>query len=91
MLRIIRHGMAAAGRYLTFAVRVPDRPGSLARLLADLADVDANVIEVRHNRNESALSVDECEIAVDVETKGPEHREEVLGALRADGYRPLLR
>jgi threonine ammonia-lyase medium form len=59
MLRIIRHGMAAAGRYLTFAVRVPDRPGSLARLLADLADVDANVIEVRHNRNESALSVDQ--------------------------------
>jgi threonine ammonia-lyase medium form len=91
MLRIIRHGMAAAGRYLTFAVRVPDRPGSLARLLADLADVDANVIEVRHNRNESALSVDQCEIAVDVETKGPEHREEVLGALRADGYTPLLR
>ena len=91
MLRIIRHGMAAAGRYLTFAVRVPDRPGSLARLLADLADADANVIEVRHNRNESSLSVHETEIVVDVETKGPEHREEVLGTLRADGYTPLLR
>jgi len=91
MMRIIRHGMAAAGRYLTFAVRVPDRPGSLARLLADLAGVDANVIEVRHHRNTSSLSVDETEIVVDVETKGPEHREEVLGALRADGYRPMLR
>jgi threonine dehydratase len=91
MLRIIRHGMAAAGRYLTFGVRVPDIPGSLARLLADLAGVDANVIEVRHNRNESSLSVDETEIVVDVETKGPEHREEVLRALRADGYSPLLR
>jgi threonine dehydratase len=91
MLRIIRHGMAAAGRYLTFGVRVPDVPGSLARLLADLAGVDANVIEVRHNRNESSLSVHETEIVVDVETKGPEHREEVLGALRADGYTPLLR
>ena len=91
MLRIIRHGMAAAGRYLTFGVRVPDVPGSLARLLADLAGVDANVIEVRHNRNESSLSVHETEIVVDVETRGPEHREEVLGALRADGYTPLLR
>jgi threonine dehydratase len=91
MLRIIRHGMAAAGRYLTFGVRVPDVPGSLARLLADLAGVDANVIEVRHNRNESSLSVHETEIVVDVETKGPDHREEVLGALRADGYTPLLR
>ncbi len=91
MLRIIRHGMVAAGRYLTFAVQVPDRPGSLARLLADLAASDANVIEVRHNRSTSTLTVDECEIAVEVETKGPEHREEVLGALRADGYRVIFR
>ena len=91
MLRIIRHGMAAAGRYLTFSVRVPDHPGSLARLLADLAGADANVIDVRHNRNESTLSVDECEIAVEVETRSLEHREEVLTALRADGYRLLFR
>ncbi len=91
MLRIIRHGMVAAGRYLTFAVQVPDRPGSLARLLADLAASDANVIEVRHHRSTSSLTVDECEIAVEVETKGPEHREEVLEALRRDGYRVLFR
>ena len=91
LLRIIRHGMVAAGRYLTFAVQVPDRPGSLARLLADLAAVDANVIDVRHHRSTSTLTVDECEIAVEVETKGPEHREEVLGALRADGYRVIFR
>ncbi|MEO7234464.1 MAG: threonine ammonia-lyase [Lapillicoccus sp.] len=91
MLRIIRHGMVAAGRYLTFAVQVPDRPGSLARLLADLAASDANVIEVRHHRSTSSLTVDECEIAVEVETKGPEHREEVLEALRRDGYRVVFR
>ncbi len=91
MLRIIRHGMAAAGRYFTFAVRVPDRPGSLARLLADLASADANVIEVRHNRSTSSLSVDECEIGVEVETKGPDHRDEVVEALRADGYQVLFR
>jgi len=91
LLRIIRHGMVAAGRYLTFSVQVPDHPGSLARLLADLAAADANVIEVRHHRSTSSLTVDECEIAVEVETKGPEHREEVLGALRADGYRVIFR
>jgi threonine dehydratase len=72
-------------------VQVPDRPGSLARLLADLAASDANVIEVRHHRSTSSLTVDECEIAVEVETKGPEHREEVLEALRRDGYRVVFR
>ncbi len=91
MLRIIRHGMAAAGRYLQFSVRVPDKPGSLAQLLADLAAADANVVEVQHARNESTLSVDEVEIAVQVETKGPDHREGVLRDLRAEGYRLVFR
>jgi threonine dehydratase len=91
LLRIIRHGMASAGRYLQFSVRVPDRPGSLARLLADLAGADANVVEVQHARSESTLSVDEVEIKVECETKGPDHREEVLRALRADGYRLVFR
>ena len=91
MLRIIRHGMVAAGRYLQFSVRVPDKPGSLAQLLADLAAVDANVVEVQHTRSETTLSVDEVEIAVECETKGPEHREEVLRRLRTGGYRLVFR
>lgn len=90
MLRIIRHGMVAAGRYLQFSVRVSDRPGTLSRLLADLADVNANVVEVEHARTDASLRVDEVRIAVEVETTGPEHRALVLEALRADGYRPEL-
>ncbi len=91
LLRIVRHGLVAAGRYLQFSVRVPDRPGSLARLLADLASADANVVEVQHARSESSLTVDEVEIKVECETKGPDHREEVLRALRTDGYRLIFR
>jgi threonine dehydratase len=87
LLRIIRHGLTAAGRYLDVTVRVPDRPGSLAKLLADLAGVDANVVEVVHQRTHTGLSVDEVEISVQLETKGPAHREEVLRALRSHGYR----
>lgn len=90
MMRIIRHGMAAAGRYLSVVVRMPDRPGSLAGLLAKFAAEDANVVEVRHARSEATLSVDEVEIEVEVETKGVEHREQLLAALRADGYQPTV-
>jgi threonine ammonia-lyase medium form len=86
LLRIIRHGMAAAGRYLQFRLRVPDRPGSLAALLADLASVDANVLEIEHVRTGAALHVDEVEIARQRETKGPSHCDEVLKALRSKGY-----
>ena len=86
LLRIIRHGLAAAGRYLQLRVRVPDSPGSLADLLADLAGADANVLEVEHLRTGATLPVDEVEIAVQLETKGSEHCEELLKTLRDKGY-----
>ncbi|MEI2766884.1 MAG: threonine ammonia-lyase [Dermatophilaceae bacterium] len=87
LLRIVRHGLTSGGRYLEVSVRVPDLPGSLATLLADLAAAEANVVEVAHTRTTAALRVDEVEIAVQLETKGPEHRERVLRALRDKGYR----
>jgi threonine ammonia-lyase medium form len=86
LLRIIRHGLAAAGRYLQFRVRVPDRPGSLARLLADLAGADANVLDIEHVRTSATLPVDEVEIAVQLEAKGTAHCEELLTTLRTKGY-----
>lgn len=87
MLRIIRHGMAAAGRYLQLSVRVPDKPGNLAQLLLDCAELDANVLEVEHLRTNPTLNVDEVEIALQLETKSAEHCETVIGALRGHGYR----
>lgn len=87
MLRIVRHGLTAAGRFLEIAVQVPDRPGSLARLLADLAECQANVIEVNHVRTTAGLAVDEVQIAVELETRGTAHRQQVLTTLRDKGYR----
>ena len=86
MMRIIRHGMAAAGRYLHVRLRAPDRPGSLAALLALLAANEANVLEVEHVRTGVRLSVDEVEIALRLETRGPDHAGAVLAALRGAGY-----
>jgi threonine dehydratase len=86
MMRIIRHGMVAAGRYLQFAVRVPDTPGSLAAILADCAGVDANILEIEHIRTGPHINVDEVEIALRLETRGPEHCERVLRAMSDKGY-----
>ena len=84
--KLLRHGLTAAGRYLAFRCRLPDRPGSLAKLLADLADLGANVLDVAHERLAPRLHVDEAEVVLQVETRGPEHCGEVIGALRAAGY-----
>jgi len=84
--KLLRHGLTAAGRYLAFRCRLPDRPGSLAQLLADLAELGANVLEVSHERLAPRLHVDEVEVVLQVETRGPGHCEEVIGALRSAGY-----
>ena len=89
MLRVIRHGLIAAGRYLSFRLRIPDRPGSLARLLGVLADAGANVLDVEHVRTGPKLHLDEVEVALQLETRGSGHCDEVLAALRAEGY-PLV-
>ena len=91
LLRIIRHGLAAAGRYLTLVVRMPDRPGSLARLLNDIQALHANVVDIEHNRVDSGLQVDEVDIVVHVETRGREHCDALLAALAAAGYRTITR
>jgi threonine dehydratase len=88
--KVIRHGMAAAGRYLSFKVRIPDRPGALARLLAELAETDANVLDVVHERTGARLHLDEVDVFLQVETRGAEHAERVLGRLAAVGYPATL-
>jgi threonine dehydratase len=90
LLRVLRHGLAASGRYLSFRLRIADRPGALARLLRELAEADANVLEVEHLRTNPRLSVDEVEVSIQLETRGRVHSDEVLARLRAAGYHAVF-
>ncbi|MBX9423247.1 threonine ammonia-lyase [Streptomyces lateritius] len=87
--RILRHGMAAGGRYLSLRLRVTDRPGVLATLLAVLTVADANVLDIGHVRTDPRLGLTEAEVELHLETKGPEHCREVEDALRDAGYTVL--
>ena len=84
--KLLRYGLSAAGRYLSVRCLLPDLPGSLARLLTSLADMGANVLDVSHERLVPALHMDEAEVVLHVETRGPEHSDEVINKLRASGY-----
>jgi threonine ammonia-lyase medium form len=90
LMRLIRHGMASAGRYLRLQVRLPDSPGSLAGLLARLAATDANVLEVEHVRMGPKIPINDVEIAIWLETRGQEHCERVVADLAAAGYDPQV-
>ncbi|MEU9404634.1 threonine ammonia-lyase [Streptomyces sp. NPDC048281] len=84
--RVLRHGMAAQGRYLAVRLRLTDRPGALATLLGVLSGVDANVLDVSHVRTDPRLGLAEAEVELHLETKGPAHCTEVGRSLREAGY-----
>jgi threonine dehydratase len=86
LTKVVRHGLVAAGRFLSLKVAIPDRPGALAQLLGVLAGTEANVLEVEHSRTGRGLHVDEVEVALQLETRGRPHGDEVLQALSTSGY-----
>lgn len=86
LLRVIRFGLGASGRYFTFRTRMPDRPGELHRLLGLIAERGANVVGVEHHREGVSLHMGEVELALQVETKGSEHIDELVRSLATAGY-----
>lgn len=90
MERVISHGLAASERYLKLRIPLPDRPGQLARTSEIVAAQNANVVEVLHTRHGTGLAISQVELELHIETRGPEHAEQVLGALRAEGYEPRV-
>jgi threonine dehydratase len=86
LTKVVRHGLVAAGRFLSLHVAIADRPGELARLLAVLATTGANVLDVQHSRTGKGLHVDEVAVGLQLETRGRPHADEVHEQLRDAGY-----
>lgn len=83
---LIRRHETQAGRRLIVFVRVSDRPGGLARLLAVFAEHGASVIDIEHVRDGVDLHVRETGVNAVLEVRGPEHAERVVTAIRDAGY-----
>ena len=88
--RVVRHGLAAAERYTTISVMLPDRPGQLALTASVIAKANANVVEVLHTRHGLGLKISEVELNLSVETSGHEHTLEVIKALKDAGLKPRI-
>ena len=82
---IIERGMVRSGRLARIRISARDVPGALARIVTTVADAGANVEEVHHQRAFTALSVQNVEIELVLQTRGPAHITEVLQRLRDAG------
>lgn len=87
---VIQRGLVRSGRIVRVRVGISDVPGSLAELTRLLADHRANIIQIAHQRTFTDLSLRATEVEATLETLGREHNREVLEALRAEGYDPVM-
>lgn len=83
---LIRRHETTSGRRLLLTVRISDRPGGLARLLAVISEQSANVIEVHHVREGIDLLVRETAVNLVLEIRGRSHGDRVIGAIERAGY-----
>jgi threonine dehydratase len=86
----IRLGETSAGRRMILATKIPDRPGGLATLLGIVARLRANVLDVEHLRDGMDLHVRETAVQLVLQTRGPDHDQQILDEVRAAGYEPRL-
>jgi threonine dehydratase len=86
LIKVIEHGLSAAGRYVVLRVVMDDTPGSLARLTTAIAERGLNILSVEHRRAGLALPMTAVEVVLTMETRDPEHRAETVEWLRDKGY-----
>ena len=84
--RVLRTGLATSGRFLMVQVRLSDQPGSLAKLLACVAELGTNIIQTSHTRMNPALAISEVDVELELETRGFEHRDQILAQIVANGF-----
>lgn len=92
LAEVARRHESQAGRRMVLLARLPDRPGSLARLLTLVGELRANLLDVEHIREGFDLHVRETAVQMVLETRGQMHADRVTEAVRAAGYeepRPL--
>jgi threonine dehydratase len=86
LAEIIERGMVKSGRLARLRLDVRDVPGALADVATLLGQLGANIDEVQHQRAFTSLSVERAQIEVVVQTRGVAHIDEILHAMRAQGY-----
>ena len=83
---VLVRGLVETGRYLKIRTVLRDRPGALQDLVEIIADQRANIYAIQHDRTSRDVAMNEADVEIDIETRGHDHIEELLAALRAAGY-----
>ena len=83
---VIRRGLIDRGRYVKLETTVSDRPGALGDFLDIVADEQANIYAIQHDRASKDLPMNKTGIELELETRGQQHVRDLLKRIREEGY-----
>ena len=86
LTNVIVRGLVETGRYLRIRTVLKDRPGALEELVEVLSAQQVNIYAIEHDRTNRDVAMNDAEVELDLETRGPDHVDDLLAALRDHGY-----
>ncbi|MDS0260071.1 threonine ammonia-lyase [Haloarcula sp. S1CR25-12] len=86
LTNVIVRGLVETGRYLRIKTVLKDRPGALEELVGVLSAQQVNIYAIEHDRTNRDVAMNDAEVELDLETRGPDHVDQLLAALRDRGY-----
>ena len=90
MATVVQNGLMQRDRIFTVSVMLPDKPGQLAAVSSLIAKEQGNVIKLEHNVFANVNRTAGVELTITLESFGTEHKDQIIKALEAAGYCPLI-
>ena len=87
--KIIDRGLGLRGRICELSVIVDDLPGNLSKLTQEIGNLNANILDVRHDRVSKDLSLRQTRIDFVLETTSVEHIEKIKKVLATIAVRVI--
>lgn len=84
--KILERGLETDGRLSRLSVVVPDKPGNTAKVAAIIGELQANILQISQDRSISKVQLEESELELILETRGRDHLEQIVSAVRTAGY-----
>ena len=90
MSSVVQQGLILRDRIFTVSVLLPDKPGMLSKVSQVIAALNGNVIKLEHNQFVSINRSAAVELRITLEAFGTEHKDQILGKLEEEGYKPKI-
>lgn len=88
--KVVEKGLVSRKRKVRFSTLMKDVPGSLEQFAKVVGACNANIIEVRYDRSQEDLNLNETILHVGVEVSGTEHSDQLISTLQSKGYKIIL-